>query len=768
MLGLVAIFALLLTDAAAAAVSVDGLRVERKHLDRLGSALAAQDQATPNLLSRQGVVGTAVGLDAKGEPVVKIFTERAAVFGLPFEIDGVSTQVEVTGQIVAQHDPQARNRPASVGDSIGHPDVTAGTIAALVTDGTGWYLLSNNHVLADENAATIGDPILQPGAVDGGTVGSDEIGTLADYEPLSFCGIFCLSNGMDAAITRVLDLSDVDVGTWCGWIHSTSATAASVGQQVKKCGRTTGATTGEVTEINATLDVLYGSGRVARFTNQIVTTDMSTGGDSGSLIVEQGTNRPVALLFAGGDTRTIASPIQPILDEFGVRFEYPAPVADFSAEPTGGTVPLTVEFADESSGNPTSWEWDLDGDGDIDSTEQNPSFTYTNAGDYTVTLTASNANGADVETKTDLITAALAPNALIADFTASPTSGTSPFVVEFTDTSSGNPTAWWWDFNGDGEIDSTLQNPSATFVAPGSYTIELIVSDGEDSDVETKTNYITVDSASAPPPPPEPTPLPPGGGGTPAATDLAVELTTSAPSVEAGGVVALRASVANKHAAWDATGVTLELELPAGAIVESAKSTGGLGCRIGGTVKCDLDFVRSGTTTVVDLVVRFTEVGEWTTKASVSSAEVDLEPSDNQGLARTIVVDVGVRGASSATELRIAITGRSGRALRPKQGRHVATVRSRVWISSASTVRVRVLPVGKPKALKLLRRSRVGKTVSTRAARTLVYRAPRAKGVRLKLRLRSAIVKSGRVYRIEVRATDSNGQRVRKVIRFRA
>ncbi len=767
MIALLAFVALLLAQGAPAALDFDGLRVDRQHLDRLVSALAAQDEATPGLLSRQGVVGTAVGLDAKGEPVVKIFTERAAVFGLPLEIDGVTTQVEVTGQIVAQHDPQARNRPANVGDSIGHPDVTAGTIAALVTDGTDWYLLSNNHVLADENAATIGDPVLQPGAVDGGSVGSDEIGTLADYEPLSFCGIFCLNNRMDAAISRVLDLSDVDVGTWCGWIHSTSVTAASVGQQVKKCGRTTGATSGEVTEINATIDVLYGSGRVARFANQIVTTDMSSGGDSGSLIVEQGTNRPVALLFAGGDTRTIASPIQPILDEFGIRFEYPAPIADFSAEPTGGTVPLTVEFTDESSGNPTSWEWDLDGDGDIDSTAQNPSFTYTAAGDYTVTLTVFNANGTDSETKSDLITAALGPNALIADFTASPTSGTSPFVVEFTDTSSGNPTAWWWDFNADGEIDSTLQNPSATFVAPGSYTIELIVSNGEDSDAETKTNYITVDSRTAPPPPPEPTPLPPSGGGTPAATDLAVDLTASAPSVEKGGTVAIRASVGNKHPAWDATGVILELEVPAAAIVESAKSTGGPGCQIGGTVTCDLDFVRSGMTTVVDLVIRFTEVGEVTTRASVSSAEVDLEPADNQSVARTIVVDVGVRGASSATGLRIAITGPSGRSLRPKQGRSVSTVKSRVWVNGASTIRVRVLPVGKSKALKLLRGSRVGKTVGTKGARTMVYGAPRAKGIRLRLRLRSAIVKSGRAYRIEVRATDSGGHKVRKVIRFR-
>jgi PKD repeat protein len=78
------------------------------------------------------------------------------------------------------------------------------------------------------------------------------------------------------------------------------------------------------------------------------------------------------------------------------------PVADFSATTTSGDASLTVEFADLTKNNPTSWNWDF-GDGDK-STAQNPSHTYESAGNYTVSLTAGNKSGADDEVKTDYIT----------------------------------------------------------------------------------------------------------------------------------------------------------------------------------------------------------------------------------------------------------------------------------------------------------------------------------------------------------------------------
>jgi parallel beta-helix repeat protein len=79
-------------------------------------------------------------------------------------------------------------------------------------------------------------------------------------------------------------------------------------------------------------------------------------------------------------------------------------VADFTADKTSGPAPLTVQFADKSTENPTSWAWDFDNDGVVDSIEQNPSYEYTAVGTYTVKLTVSNDLGSDEEIKEDYIT----------------------------------------------------------------------------------------------------------------------------------------------------------------------------------------------------------------------------------------------------------------------------------------------------------------------------------------------------------------------------
>jgi uncharacterized protein (TIGR02145 family) len=163
-----------------------------------------------------------------------------------------------------------------------------------------------------------------------------------------------------------------------------------------------------------------------------------------------------------------------------------APVADFTANPTSGTVPLTVNFTDQSTNIPTSWHWDF-GDGNID-TLQHPERTYLNAGNYTVQLTVSNSFGSDIVTKSGYIqVAGVAP---VADFTGNPTSGTVPLTVNFTDQSTNNPTSWHWDF-GDGNID-TLQHPEHTYLNAGNYTVQLTVSNAFGSDTVTKSDYIQV------------------------------------------------------------------------------------------------------------------------------------------------------------------------------------------------------------------------------------------------------------------------------------
>ncbi|RLE78617.1 MAG: hypothetical protein DRJ51_09235, partial [Thermoprotei archaeon] len=83
------------------------------------------------------------------------------------------------------------------------------------------------------------------------------------------------------------------------------------------------------------------------------------------------------------------------------------PKANFTANKTSGSAPLTVHFNDlsQSYDGITTWEWDFDEDGVTDSNEQNPTYTYDEAGTYTVSLTVYKADGdSDTETKTDYIT----------------------------------------------------------------------------------------------------------------------------------------------------------------------------------------------------------------------------------------------------------------------------------------------------------------------------------------------------------------------------
>ena len=174
-----------------------------------------------------------------------------------------------------------------------------------------------------------------------------------------------------------------------------------------------------------------------------------------------------------------------------------APVANFTANVTNGTVPLTVEFTDISTGSPTSWQWDFNNDGTVDSTEQAPIYTYSTAGNYTVNLTVANAGGNDSEVKTEyIVVSEPLPGAPVANFTATPTSGTAPLTVNFTDQSTGTVSSYSWDFNNDGNVDSTEQSPSYTYGTAGTYTVNLTVIGPGGSDSEVKTGYIKVTVSS--------------------------------------------------------------------------------------------------------------------------------------------------------------------------------------------------------------------------------------------------------------------------------
>jgi uncharacterized delta-60 repeat protein len=163
--------------------------------------------------------------------------------------------------------------------------------------------------------------------------------------------------------------------------------------------------------------------------------------------------------------------------------------ADFSANPTSGVWPLDVQFTDLSSGPITDWSWSF-GDGDT-STEPNPSHVYQAAGQYTVSLTIDGPDGLDTETKSHYIEALH-----FADFSAGPFAGIAPLRVFFTDQTSGNPTAWLWDF-GDGKT-STRRNPSNTYYDMGYHAVSLTATTANGEDTITKTDYVYVTDYGVP------------------------------------------------------------------------------------------------------------------------------------------------------------------------------------------------------------------------------------------------------------------------------
>ncbi len=164
----------------------------------------------------------------------------------------------------------------------------------------------------------------------------------------------------------------------------------------------------------------------------------------------------------------------------------PVPVADFTATPRSGNIPLTVQFTGTSKGNITGRLWNF-GDGTT-STERSPSHTYLKAGSYTVSLTVTGPGGSNTKTMEGFIQ--VKPQAPVANFTATPRSGRSPLLVQFTDTSTGNITSRLWEF-GDGTT-STERNPSHTYVKPGSFIVSLTVTGPGGSNTKTMEGFVQV------------------------------------------------------------------------------------------------------------------------------------------------------------------------------------------------------------------------------------------------------------------------------------
>ena len=226
--------------------------------------------------------------------------------------EALDIKVTVSGPITAFAARTDKWRPAPGGVSIGHYNITAGTLGCTVYKNATKYILSNNHILADCNDGEIEDAIYQPGPYDGGTV-NDKIGELFEYVTLLWGGG---TNTVDCALCLPDLAADVD-DVIIDLEYPTAIEEPTIGNAVVKSGRTTGIKEGTISGIGDGW-VNYGSGRHAWFEDQIVITNISAGGDSGSLIVDKDSGTAIGLLFAGSSTVTIANKMTEVADELNI------------------------------------------------------------------------------------------------------------------------------------------------------------------------------------------------------------------------------------------------------------------------------------------------------------------------------------------------------------------------------------------------------------------------------------------------------------------
>lgn len=219
-----------------------------------------------------------------------------------------------------------RVRPAMPGCGLAHSKVTVGTFGCLVKingDTSGrLYILSNSHVLANQGVANVGDEIRQPGPKDGGRPSKDLIATLDNWVPFVFSATG-YPNLVDAAIARVRRMTSVDNKIRILGIQPVGVSRTlRRGMRVKKVGRTTDYTIGEIRDINYRLALIYsrpggGSGR-AGLSDQVLCTRYTAGGDSGSVVLNN-RNRVVGLHFAGSPSTSIFNRITHVFTALDIQ-----------------------------------------------------------------------------------------------------------------------------------------------------------------------------------------------------------------------------------------------------------------------------------------------------------------------------------------------------------------------------------------------------------------------------------------------------------------
>jgi hypothetical protein len=255
----------------------------------------------------------------------RVPSAQAVPEAIPAAIAGraLPTDVVQIGQL--RPEVQSEASPIQPGFSIGHPDVTAGTLGAVLGPASSPRLLSNSHVLANSGHAAIGDAILYPGSADNGQIPKNVVGRLTQVIPFVVGGQFV--NHMDVA-TATIDpkrLADLQTQIPGLGITPSGTTVPKRGMTVVKVGRTTGLTRGVVNDINFRFVLPYDDGSQVGYLDQVFCTRYSQGGDSGSLVLDDASHLAVGLHFAGAQGGSVFSPIRPILRAVHARFLKRAP-----------------------------------------------------------------------------------------------------------------------------------------------------------------------------------------------------------------------------------------------------------------------------------------------------------------------------------------------------------------------------------------------------------------------------------------------------------
>ena len=297
------------------------------------SLLEAKKQIEEIFLQREDIIGVGINEDTQTlriyincEFTCNIDTIPKRISGFPVEVVPIPGFAPVYGGVPGYR--TARYRPVPGGVSASHMSVTAGTVGAVIRDKISGnkLFLSNNHVFANTASTTnarahVGDYIVQPGVIDASGSYEDVVATLLAWVPFNDRKM----NLVDAAIALPIDQSiasqyilsnqNLDVIP----IHGTSYT--KTGKRVKKYSRTTDADFGVVVDTNFSVAVDYEDGVTRNFTDQILMEIKTEGGDSGSLLMDEGDNA-VGLIFAGGVDNGgrffgVANKIHNVLTMFG-------------------------------------------------------------------------------------------------------------------------------------------------------------------------------------------------------------------------------------------------------------------------------------------------------------------------------------------------------------------------------------------------------------------------------------------------------------------